>query len=36
MYKGTFSMISSNVYSKSMYKDFLKYIFFMYIEKDFQ
>jgi len=32
MYKGTFSMIS---YSKSMYKDFLKYIFFIYIQKDF-
>jgi len=30
--KGTFSMISSNVYSKSMYKDFLKYIYiYIYI-----
>jgi len=35
MYKGTFSMISSNVYLKSMYKDFSKYIFFMYIQKNF-
>jgi len=33
MYKGTFSMISSNVYLKSMYIDFLKYIFFIYIQK---
>jgi len=30
MYKGTFSMISSNVYSKSMYKDFSKYIFYVH------
>jgi len=29
------SMISSNVYLKSMYKDFSKYIFFMYIQKNF-
>ena len=28
-------MISFNGYLKSMYKDFLKYIFFMYIQKDF-
>jgi len=35
MYKGTFSMIFSNVYLKSMYKDFSKYIFIMYIQKNF-
>jgi len=28
-------MISSNVYLKSMYKDFSKYIFFMYIQQNF-
>jgi len=32
--KEYFSMVSSNVYSKSMYKDFFKY-FFMNIQKDF-
>ena len=31
MYKGTFSMISFNVYSKNMYKDLLKYMFFFYV-----
>jgi len=33
--KEYFLMISSNVYSKSLYKDFSKYIYFMYIQKGF-
>jgi len=31
-----FSMISYNVYSKSMHTDFFEIYIFMYIEKDFQ
>ena len=31
--KEYFLMISSNVYSKCLYKDFSKYIYFMYIQK---
>jgi len=33
--KEYFLMISSNVYSKCLYKDFSKYIYFMYIQKGF-
>jgi len=33
--KEYFLMISSYVYSKSLYKDFSKYIYFMYIQKGF-